>query len=132
MLSTQCTLNLFTERFHILLVFPSGHPELRLNGLSVVLFQPAHKPYKKFRVYLTLKQETSHCFLENLKTHFSLPHISLCLIKCNGQPSLVRVARFELARCFQQGILSPWCLPIPPYPHFCVVVWSTSLPYLST
>ena len=30
---------------------------------------------------------------------------------------VVRVARLELARYLYRGILSPLCLPIPPYPH---------------
>lgn len=30
---------------------------------------------------------------------------------------LMRVARLELARCYHHWILSPRCLPIPPYPH---------------
>ena len=30
---------------------------------------------------------------------------------------LVRIVGFEPTRSCEQGILSPWRLPVPPYPH---------------
>ena len=67
---------------------------------------------------------TSHMLFRGFV--FFLPHISLRLQNTKGQLSLVALVEFESTlNGFSYYSMLPW-------PHFCVVVWTLSLPYHTT